>query len=146
MLIQSLILPHDTNIKVADFIDHTSHGIEIVRIPLSSVSSSDRRAWDLTRDGKFTTKSFYLALRGIGNNQEDKLWKGIWKSKMLYRVQMLTWKCAKNALPVRDLLSQKINISTNLCPRCQAEPETITHALLACPQIATIWSNSSLPC
>ncbi|OVA01717.1 Reverse transcriptase zinc-binding domain [Macleaya cordata] len=153
--------PHDTNIKVADFIDQTSRSWDrgnlqihfdqssiekIVRIPLSSVSSSDRRAWDLTRDGRFISKSIYLTLRGVGNNQEDKLWKGIWKSKMPHRVQLFTWKCAKNALPVRDLLSQRININTNLCPRCQAEPKTITHALLTCTQIATLWSNSRMHC
>ncbi|OVA01250.1 Ribonuclease H domain [Macleaya cordata] len=116
----------DPNLKVADFIDQESRMWnrrklqthfdqssfeKIVRIPLSSTNTPDRRAWDLTRDGRFTTKSAYVGL---------------------------------NAIPVRAILNQRMNVGDILCPRCHLEAETIIHALVTCPHVSRIWFLSRL--
>ncbi|OVA10971.1 hypothetical protein BVC80_1345g16 [Macleaya cordata] len=52
--------------------------------------------------------------------------------------------CLKDGIPTRSILSQRINIESNLCPRCNTEPETITHALLTCEESKKVWFLSSL--
>ncbi|OVA05543.1 Reverse transcriptase zinc-binding domain [Macleaya cordata] len=116
---------------------------KIVRIPLSSAISSNRRAWDLSRDGRFSTKSAYLALRG-GNRTHDNLWKKFWKIKLPHRVQLFVWKCILNGIPVRDFLSQRINLDSNLCPYYNMMPETTMHAILICPHVRNDWLSSPL--
>ncbi|OVA12759.1 Ribonuclease H domain [Macleaya cordata] len=117
---------------------------KIVRIPLSSTNTPDRRAWDLTRDGRFTTKSAYLGLVGQRDQNLDKLWKSIWNTRVPHRVQTFIWKCAKNAIPVRAILNQRMNVGDILCPRCHLEAETIIHALVTCPHVSRIWFLSRL--
>ncbi|OVA14707.1 Reverse transcriptase zinc-binding domain [Macleaya cordata] len=150
----------DLTLKVADCIDHdlrrwniatlSQHfdhsSIEkIVRIPLSSAACSDRRVWDLSRDGRFSTKSAYHVLRGRTSNPQENLWKNFWRVKIPYRVQLFEWKSAMNSIHVREILNQRIHIDTDLCPYCQAEPESIMHALIFCPFIITIWATPKLP-
>ncbi|OVA10294.1 Reverse transcriptase zinc-binding domain [Macleaya cordata] len=149
----------DSLLKVSDFIEPATRtwdrvklnqhfdqsSIErIVKIPLSVSPSSDRRAWDLTRDGKFTTKSAYHGLRGIRDDPTSKVWKKIWRTKIPYRVQVFIWRCAKNALPTRDNLSLRVQLPSILCPFCQTSPETIMHVLITCPISSRIWFQSRL--
>ncbi|OVA10490.1 Reverse transcriptase zinc-binding domain [Macleaya cordata] len=117
---------------------------KIVIIPLSSSISSDRRAWDLNRDGKFTTKSAYLALRGRSTQPQDLMWKKFWRIKIPYRVQLFVLKAAVNAIPVREILSQRIHLESVLCPFCQDQPESIMHIFLQCPCTRRVWNISNL--
>ncbi|OVA07373.1 Ribonuclease H domain [Macleaya cordata] len=119
----------DLNLKVADFIDQDTR---------------DRRAWDLTCDGIFTIKSAYIGLRGNRELHANAIWKEIWRTKVPHRVQIFAWKCAKNAILVRQILSQRINSGDILCPRCNRESETIIHAIVTWPHVSKIWFSSRL--
>ncbi|OVA04159.1 Reverse transcriptase zinc-binding domain [Macleaya cordata] len=121
-----------------------SRALRIVQIPLSSVQSRDRRAWELTRDGNFTAKSAYFGLRNHGSNGEEKMSENFWKMKLPHRVQLLVWKGAKNAIPVKDILNKRINIEDAKCPRCNLLDKSITHALVTCPCVNRIWTASHL--
>ncbi|OVA01252.1 Reverse transcriptase zinc-binding domain [Macleaya cordata] len=149
----------EPTLKVADFIDQETRTwnrsklhmhfdqsfIErIVAIPLSSATSRDRRAWELTRDGVFTSKSAYFGLRTQRNQTSEEIWKAIWRTKLPHRIQLFIWKGAKNAIPVRDILYKRMNIGDNRCPRCNQDTETVIHALVTCPYVSRIWQSSIL--
>ncbi|OVA18902.1 Ribonuclease H domain [Macleaya cordata] len=107
----------------------------IVQIPLSTATTCDRRAWDLSGDGCFTTKSAYDAMRGMHPHNIDDLCKAFWKEKLPHRVELFILKCAKNAIPVKEILRKRMNLGDNLCPKCHLKPETIMHTLVTCPHL-----------
>ncbi|OVA10966.1 Reverse transcriptase zinc-binding domain [Macleaya cordata] len=117
---------------------------KIARIPLSISPTPDRRAWDLTKDGKFATKSAYDGLRNCSPNQPNDIWRIIKSTQVPHHVQTLLWKSLKNALPHKEILIQRIHITDNLCPYCHNEPESIMHALISCPHTSRIWFSSHL--
>ncbi|GMY17802.1 putative ribonuclease h protein [Fagus crenata] len=45
-----------------------------------------------------------------------------------------------NALPTRQCLSRCHLIPASLCPVCQFDSETVTHALWACPHARNVWA------
>ncbi|OVA15385.1 Reverse transcriptase zinc-binding domain [Macleaya cordata] len=147
------------NIRVADFIEPISRSWDrnklrehfdqssiekIVSIPLSNSPSSDRRAWDLTRDGRFTTKSAYVGFIGQHHVSNNVIWKHIWRTKVPHRIQLFAWKTLHNAIPVREILNHRILIDNPICPRCDGETETALHALITCPGLSQIWSSNPL--
>ncbi|OVA01227.1 Reverse transcriptase zinc-binding domain [Macleaya cordata] len=129
--------------KLCEHFDQSS--IEkIVSIPLSNSPSSDRRAWDLTRDGRFTTKSAYVGFIGQHHVSNNVIWKHIWRTKVPHRIQLFAWKTLHNAIPVREILNHRILIDNPICPRCDGETETALHALITCPGLSQIWSSNPL--
>ncbi|OVA08494.1 Reverse transcriptase zinc-binding domain [Macleaya cordata] len=66
------------------------------------------------------------------------------RPKFLIESNFFAWKCAKNAIPVHDILSQRMNIGENLCHRCHRDSETLIHAIVTCPRVKRIWFLYSL--
>ncbi|XP_026419397.1 uncharacterized protein LOC113315318 [Papaver somniferum] len=140
--------PQDPSIKVDYFIDnHTrtwnvsrlsthfddASVKKIVTIPVSQHCTPDRRAWDLSKNGKFSSKSAYLGLRGINTSPCKTLWLHIWKIRVPHRVQLFLWKASKNALPARIVLHTRMPMHSVECARCKDPHENIMHTLVMCP-------------
>ncbi|XP_026419708.1 uncharacterized protein LOC113315662 [Papaver somniferum] len=92
------LVPPDPCIKVAYFIDSQSRSWDVSRlnthfdnasvqkiisIPLSQLCTPDRRAWYLSKNGKFSSKSAYLGIRGL----RPSSCKNLWKVKVPYKIQ-----------------------------------------------------------
>ncbi|XP_026396589.1 uncharacterized protein LOC113291248 [Papaver somniferum] len=97
----NLLVPPDPIIKVSYFIDTQTKSWNLSRLnthfdnasvhkifslPLSQVCTPDGRAWDLSKNGKFSSKSAYTGLRGLRPSHCKNLWKRIWKIRVPYRI------------------------------------------------------------
>ncbi|XP_026416530.1 uncharacterized protein LOC113311963 [Papaver somniferum] len=120
------LVPPDPSIKVSYFIDPQSR-------------SWDVRAWDLSKNGKFSSKSVYLGLRGLSPSPCKNLWKRIWKVRVPYIIQVFLWRAARNDLPSRTILHTTMPMHSVDCPRCSDPHETIMHALVTSPFASRVW-------
>ncbi|XP_026450741.1 uncharacterized protein LOC113350847 [Papaver somniferum] len=91
------------------------------------------RAWDLSKNDKFSSKSAYLGLRGLRHSPSKNLWRCIWKVRVPYRIQVFLWREARNVLPSRTVIHTRMPMHSVDCPRCSDPQETIMHALVTCP-------------
>ncbi|XP_026459191.1 uncharacterized protein LOC113359833 [Papaver somniferum] len=148
------LVPLDPSIKVSYFIDshtrtwnlsklntHFDNACvkKIVTIPLSHLWTPDRRDWDLSKNGKFLSKSAYMGLRGLRPSFCKNLWMRIWKIRVPYRIQVFTLRAARNALPVRTILHNRMHMHSVDCARCNDPQESIIHALVLCPFASRVW-------
>ncbi|XP_026430429.1 uncharacterized protein LOC113326963 [Papaver somniferum] len=144
----------DPSIKVSYFIDthtrtwnmsilntHFDNATvkKIVTIPLSQLCTPDKRAWDLSKNGKFSSKSAYTGLRGLRPSPCKNLWMHVWKIWVPCRIQVFTWKAARNALPSRTILYTRMLMHNVDCARCNDPQESILYSLALWPFASRVW-------
>ncbi|XP_026416909.1 uncharacterized protein LOC113312367 [Papaver somniferum] len=95
------------------------------------------------KNGRFTYKSAYLGLRRLRPSPCSALWKCIWKINVPYRIQVFSWKAARNALPARTVLHTRMPMNYVDCTRCNDPSESIMQALVFCPFASRVWFLSS---
>lgn len=168
-----LSLPHctlDTNSRVADLIDRTAGRwkVEVLRgkvanddldliktIPISIFPKQDRLVWHFTQHGAYSVKSgYYIALQrkrsglyiGESSNQSScsGFWKRLWNLRVPPKVKNFLWRACREILPVRERLFRKGIGPSKVCPVCNAEDETVLHALVRCSAANVVWFASSL--
>lgn len=70
---------------------------------------------------------------------------GIWTGRrLLPKLKLFLWRCAHNALPVKEVLSIRIQTVSSECQLCKAHPETVRHALFDCTFVRGCWASSGL--
>ncbi|XP_026383236.1 uncharacterized protein LOC113278683 [Papaver somniferum] len=81
----------------------------------------------------------------ISNDPIPKeVWKNLWKTKVSHRVQLFVWKCLKDIVPVRDIISRyKTDVEPH-CVLCNHNTETIAHLLIDCPYAKEIWNGLNI--
>ena len=149
--------PFDDFIMVSALIDHETRRwkVELIRavflpfeddmilnMPLSYNLPEDKLIWTGNRRGDFTIKSaYYIACSLVGAEETSEssscglrtpLWKKIWHLKIPSKIRIFAWRACMNGLPTRLNLSRRgVNINP-MCPICDQEMETTTHALIQC--------------
>ena len=98
----------------------------------------DTLRWQLKRDGKFDTRSYYQAIHG--NHNFFFPWKGVWKPKIPKRVAFFLWTAAHNRILTLDNLMLRDRILVNRCCMCCGDGESVDHLLLHCPVTHSLWS------
>lgn len=108
----------------------------------------DSYIWTQNKSGIYTTKSGYYTAHQTHIqstpsllNAEDANWdwkKHIWSPKLLPKIKLFMWKCARNDLPTGDNL-RKRGIQGNTTCRSCGSIETIDHILLHCRIATTVW-------
>ncbi|XP_060960794.1 uncharacterized protein LOC133031329 [Cannabis sativa] len=81
----------------------------------------DRWGWILESNGRFTSKSSYLAQaleRASHCEVAHLLWNKLWNSKVLERHKILWWCILSTALPVRAVIGRRFQIEDTRCPLC----------------------------
>ncbi|KAK6119349.1 hypothetical protein DH2020_046910 [Rehmannia glutinosa] len=176
-------LPHTSDFKVhsprpinthfshvADLIDH-EHGTwkldiitslfidseakAILSIPMGSCSTPDFWGWNLSKNGKFTTKTAYhriLESDFISNHtsaqnssgSDNLVWKKIWKLKIPHRSQYFLWRCISRALPTPDFLSLHHIPNSDPCELCSHAHPSAAHIFFTCPFAASSWKMVGL--
>lgn len=66
------------------------------------------------------------------------MWNVIWKSNVMPRVKMFSWRLVARAVAVRDgLVRRGLQVGVG-CPMC-AESETVEHLILGCAWVHGVW-------
>ena len=116
----------------------------ILSIPLAASRQEDKLIWVPNAKGEFTSKSAYNIANPHPNQSSlsDKMWKNIWKIRVPERVKMLLWRIATNAIPVKEVLGQRVELDNQECILCQDGQETISHLFFHCPVARAIWFSA----
>lgn len=96
--------------------------------------------WKGTKDGMFTVKSAYTALKGpLGSH--DLMWEKIWKVKVPERCKFLLWKIYHGRL-LTNVARVHRGLSTDAsCPICNGGMEDLQHVLRDCPVTLDLWKD-----
>nr|XP_023911306.1 uncharacterized protein LOC112022914 [Quercus suber] len=99
----------------------------VLSIPLSRTLVEDKITWPLTPSGN--------------TQQQNEVWKLIWRLNVPNKVRNFMWRACKEAIPAkRNLLRRKI-LTEDKCEECGVESETTTHALWECTTLDEVWQN-----
>nr|XP_027060751.1 uncharacterized protein LOC113687311 [Coffea arabica] len=126
----------------------------ILSIPISLSGREDSYFWLHGADGKYSVTSGYKALISSRERpqkdiqeevstsweqQNNKMWKVLWRLKIKHKLKIFLWKCLNNALPVREIIHGRTKVGDPFCRRCGEGRETIEHTLLNCREAKQIW-------
>ncbi|KAL8465018.1 hypothetical protein ACS0TY_034484 [Phlomoides rotata] len=118
------------------------------------MEAEDYLMWKGERNGIYSVQSGYStwieklksdeAEETEQNTSDAPLWRWVWNLKVLPKLQVFTWRCYQNILPVcSNLIGRYVDVDP-LCKRCGAEVETMEHALRDCEWIRNYWASSSI--
>ncbi len=115
-----------------------------IKISCDELVLSDQRdviVWNLTKNGLFSVKSFYKALKlqetSAGVRESYKI---IWKIKVPLKVRIFMWLLIKgNVLTKDNLIKRGWKKGNDLCQFCE-QKETIQHMFLECPVVRFTWN------
>ena len=123
----------------------------ILNIPLSFNLPEDKLIWVGNKKGDFTLKSAYYIALGLVDAVEfgecsfgdprTHLWKKMWHLKILAKIRIFAWRASMNGLPTRLNLCKSGVKFGPLCPICDQEMESITHALFQCDLALQVWNR-----
>ena len=102
-------------------------------------------AWHMEKSGLFSVRSAYnLALRikrGQGTSSSSsapdgarKVWSRVWSGQVPPKVNVFTWKLARDSLPTRRAKYIRHLEASDTCALCGREPETSYHVTVTCPR------------
>lgn len=104
--------------------------------------SNDSIFWELTGDGKFSSKSCYKLISSDNKNSTDFSW--IWDMRCPNEIKILLWKCLHNKLPTRSYLHHiGLNIDPTY-PVCKDENEYRIHIFTNCKAVLNYWTLRGL--
>ncbi|KAH9670971.1 reverse transcriptase domain-containing protein [Citrus sinensis] len=114
----------------------------ILQIPLSSRRDNDAWYWQANPRGCYTVRSCYKLLNPITSDSFAGVWRKLWRLNVPSKIKNFIWRAAKNVLPTAvNLLSRRVDIIST-CAVCNANEETVMHALIECSFAKTCWFSS----
>ncbi|XP_021721054.1 uncharacterized protein LOC110688597 [Chenopodium quinoa] len=114
----------------------------ILAIPISERSPEDTLTWAWSKDGLYSVKTAYILGKSLALDDFERYWVEIWKAKATPKVLHFLWKCCSNSLPIRSLLTHRHITNDPLCPCCETEPKTASHAVVLCPSTRSLRMRS----
>lgn len=121
----------------------------ICSIPLSKNWPLNTHFWWPAKNGLYSVKSgYWLGLCGSNSFNDDhqtmewrKQWNTIWKIPAPPKLRHFIWKVCKGSLATKHVLCNRYCVQSAICERCNAEPETILHALCDGPNNKVVWRH-----
>ena len=116
----------------------------ILAIPIPITSKADELVWVLDSKGVFSVKSAYIASNPQFNLLVSPMvkWKKLWNLKAPERLKMFLWRLCVNALPTRDNLFKRMNITDTSCMLCNESEENPCHLFLHYPIAKALWFSA----
>lgn len=115
----------------------------IKNIVLCRNQYADTRYWLFEQNGQYTVRSAYKLLQRIhGNwveNEDTKLWRGLWKLQIPGKVKIFLWRALNSYLPTKSNLQSRMVQTDDVCPLCGADKETIAHCFIHCLLAKSCW-------
>ncbi|KAK6159680.1 hypothetical protein DH2020_003061 [Rehmannia glutinosa] len=125
----------------------------ICAMHLSSRLPEDKMLWRHSKNGQFSGKTAYYAIKSKSENAYSRYpsasnsngaWKKIWQLRILSKIKHFIWKACLNALPTKYKLVEKNIAIDPICAICGEGPETLTHLMLECHEVIPVWLHSPL--
>ncbi|XP_031120427.1 uncharacterized protein LOC116023565 [Ipomoea triloba] len=119
--------------------------VDIRRILATPVSLQFKDTWRWVGDlrGMYSVKNGYQLLTSqsmaVELNVAFSAWDRLWKLPVSPKVKNLLWRCARNIVPVRDVLKQKHVYIGGGCPLCANAVETVEHLFCMCEVASQVW-------
>ena len=115
---------------------------KIAKIKIPARRMEDFIAWHMEKSGHFSVRSAYnLALRikrGQGTSSSSsapdgarKVWSRVWSGQVPPKVNVFTWKLARDSLPTRRAKYIRHLEASDTCALCGREPELPCHSHLS---------------
>jgi hypothetical protein len=127
---------------------------QILQIPIMNISRDDVFTWPRSRDGEYTVKSGYQAIKDWNEdnnnpstsytNKPNPTWQKLWKMKIPPKHSSLIWRILNNALPVTHNLRKRGINCYPLCYKCKDGTEDQDHVFSKCIWAQQIWFASPL--
>ena len=70
----------------------------------------------------------------------SQIWKKVWSLKLPAKIKIFSWRACVNGLLVLSKLAAKGIQTSCICPICDEEPKSLTHALISCDLALLVWS------
>ena len=122
----------------------------ILKIPISYSLPEDKLIWMGNNRGDFSVKSAYHVAHDLIEATDEvecslgdplkPLWKNLWRLNLPVKVKIFAWRAYVNGLPTREKVCTRGITTSNECPICGKELETIHHALLHCEFVNLVWN------
>ncbi|CAL1360326.1 unnamed protein product [Linum trigynum] len=114
----------------------------ILSVAVDSASDEeDQLFWTASSDGRFTTKSAFSLLIQHQPDQDEGIWKIIWKLPTLERVRCFMWQAFLDRLATNVLRYSRRVADSPDCERCAGQPESVLHILRDCTPALFFWSR-----
>ena len=99
-------------------------------------------AWARSPDGgEFSHALAYESILSLTHSKHSDLYKCIWKWQGPERIKLLLWKVAREILLTNLTRNSRGMAPNDLCPICNAEPESIIHTIRDCHLAKATWNK-----
>ncbi|GJR23759.1 putative ribonuclease H-like domain-containing protein [Tanacetum coccineum] len=93
----------------------------------------DKWSWFRDTSRIFKVKSLANSLQNLLLADSKLNFHHIWNSWIPHKVNICVWRASLDKLPTRsNLILRGVNVSSVLCPLCDAEVESVEHCLIKC--------------
>jgi hypothetical protein len=99
----------------------------------------DERGWGKNAKPYTTANGYRLTINVPNVPPNPILWKAIWQSKSIPKIDMFIWTLAHNSIQTGENLQRKGWEGPYRCPLCQQAEETSDHLLLNCVYSKEVW-------
>ncbi|CAN1152638.1 Putative ribonuclease H protein At1g65750 [Linum perenne] len=106
--------------------------------PVASMGE-DVLSWGGENDGKFSFKSAYNLIADMADTPSSTDWKKVWNWRGPNRIRFFLWLAVHGKLLTNGERRRRHLAGTDLCPRCNAAVESVSHVLCECPLAAEVW-------
>lgn len=129
--------------------------IEILKIPVSTMGSTDRLIWMPAKNGQFNVTTGYKMAQkkkkqragdeeASNRSKEDevKMWDKVWQLNIKMKLKHFLWKACHDRLPVGSNLKKRGLLEDDMCRHCGEGIETIEHVFFHCAYAKSGWKLS----
>ncbi|XP_071708429.1 uncharacterized protein [Rutidosis leptorrhynchoides] len=107
-----------------------------------SGKSLDEWLWKGSNDGRFTTKILATLVDQQKLTSHPSVTETIVNKAIPQKVNIFIWRSLLQRIPVRVELDKRgMDLDSVLCPLCNAETESVSHALLHCDEVYKVWKG-----
>jgi hypothetical protein len=117
--------------KLSDIFDEETI-MAIKKIPIPASQATDKLVWILDSKGNFSVKLVFNTNQQPLVEDDDGLWKKLWKLKIHERYRVLVWRIATGILPTRLNLTSKMGSGDTSC-----------HCAMMMRSLLTIFSSNA---
>ncbi|KAH7860326.1 hypothetical protein Vadar_012160 [Vaccinium darrowii] len=118
-------------------LDNTSRELILgIVLPLYT-QASDHPTWVTANDGNYSASEAYDFINRDSNDTTG--WKWFWKLHLPQKFKTFIWLILHKKLPTNVLRAHRGITSSDLCPRCNNSPESLSHLFRECPKAVAIW-------
>ncbi|KAF2308445.1 hypothetical protein GH714_009740 [Hevea brasiliensis] len=145
-MVSDLITDGAWNIDLVNRVFNERDRKLILSIPLRRSSSIDLQFWKHDKRGSYSVSSAYKLQTqesdtAVGNK---KFWKKLWSIPAAPKIRNFLWRAVSGSLPTRSRLCSRHVPTTEVCPLCNVDCESVKHVLVECSFARHVWLASHL--